>query len=133
MKRGLLLLTLSVAVLAWTLPAAAQTPAMAEMQMYQLVLVKHGPDWKGQDTKEGMDIRMEVIEKIKQAAKAGMVVSAGLVNDETDVEFILVLNLETKYEALELLNQAPHVKDRMYQPEVYSWFASKMEVVRKQQ
>jgi len=122
MRRILLSLLLVLAVAAWVLPAAAQEPK-ADVQMYQVVLMQHGPNWKSQADQEGMDNRMVAIENIKKAAREGLVVAAGLVNDETNVEFILVLNVETKHEALALLDQAPNIKNGMFKPEVYSWFA----------
>jgi hypothetical protein len=128
MKRVLLLIALSLPVLASLAPtAAAQTPPTAkyQMEMYHVVLVKHGPNWKPQGSEEGMDIRMNVIENIRKGVKEGLVVTAGLVNDETDVEFIIILHVETKTEALEIAKKAPNIRNGMYTPEIYSWFAPK--------
>ena len=106
--------------------AGAQAPQTKyEFSMYQVVLLKHGPNWKAQDTDEGMDMRMKVIANIQKAAEQGLVVSAGLVNDETDVEIIIIFNIETKYEALELARKAPAVKSGFWKAEIYSWFAPK--------
>jgi hypothetical protein len=116
---------LFLAVLALVLPAAAQEKS-PEMQMYHVVLAKKGPNWQSMHSKEGMDIRAQVVENVKKAAREGLIVSAGLVNDETDVEFIFILNVETKHEALEILNQAPNVKNGVFAGEVYSWFATKI-------
>ncbi len=97
------------------------------MQMYHVVLMKHGPHWENQQTPDGRDIRTQVINDIKLAAEDGLVVDAGLVDDETDVEFILILNVETKYEALELLSAVPSVRDGVFEPEVHSWYADKLD------
>ena len=125
MKRTLLLIALILTVTAWVLPAAAQEQK-ATMHMYQVALAKRGPAWKSQNTQEGMDLRMQLIEGVKAAAKKGLVVSAGLVNDESEVEFIIVFDIETKHEVMAILNKAPLVVDGMYTPEVYSWFATEI-------
>ena len=128
MKRTLLFVILALAVVAWALPAAAQEVPEAKkhlMQMYHVVVVKHGPNWVSQHSQEGMDIRMQVIEAIKEGARSGLVVSAGLVNDETDAEFIIILDVETKAEALEILNNAPNYKNGVFAGDIYSWFAPK--------
>lgn len=124
MKRTFLVLIL-LAVSLSVLTAAAEEKK-PEMQMYHVVLIKQGPKWESMHSKEGQDIRTEAIANIKKAAKEGLIVSAGLVNDETDVEFIFVLNVETKYEALDLLNKSPNIKNGVFAPEVYSWFATKI-------
>lgn len=126
MKRTLLLIALILTVTAWVLPAVAQEQK-ATMHMYQVALAKHGPNWKSQNTQEGMDLRIQLIEAVKAAAKEGLIVSAGLVNDESDVEFIIVFDVETKHEVMALLNKAPLVVDGMYTPEVYSWFATEIQ------
>ena len=54
-----------------------------------------------------------------------MIVSAGLVNDETDVEFIIILDVETKTEAYNILMQAKNVKNGQFTPVIYSYFAPK--------
>ncbi len=125
MKRTLLLIALILTVTAWVLPAAAQEQK-ATMHMYQVALAKRGPEWKSQNTQEGMDLRIQMIEAIKAAAKQGLIVSAGLVNDESEVEFIIVFDVETKHEVMALLNKAPMVVNGMFTPEVYSWFASEI-------
>ena len=129
MKRFTVLTIAILFLIASFMPAAAQetqkAPKSAPMQMYQMALIKHGPQWKSQNTQEGMDIRMDVINNIKKAARSGLVVTAGLVNDETDVEFIIIFNLTNKYEALELLNKAPNHKNGMYKSDIFSWFAPK--------
>ena len=140
MKRSLtILLTLAIAVVL-AVPAVADQAQAAtdaakgelshanrtgEMQMYHIVLAEHGPNWKSQGSDEGMNVRMEVIDAIKKGAKNGVVVSAGLVNDKTDVEFIIILNVETKTEAWNIIHASKHVKDGFYKPVIYSYFAPK--------
>jgi hypothetical protein len=106
-------------------PVDEVAPKKQVMQMYHIAMVQKGPNWKSQNTEEGMDVRMEIIENIRKAAEAGLIVSAGLCNDETDVEFILILDVETKTEAYNILMQAKRVKDGSYTPTIYSWFAPK--------
>jgi hypothetical protein len=100
-------------------------PKKQVMQMYHIAMVKKGPNWKSQNSEEGMDIRMEVIEGIRKAAQSGLVASAGLVNDETDVEFILILDVETKTEAYNILQKAKNVANGFFSVDIYSWFAPK--------
>lgn len=124
MKRITILTTAILFLIVSIMPAAAQdAPKSAPMQMYHVAMVKNGPNWKSQNTQEGMDIRMEIIANVKKAAKKGLVVSAGLVNDETDVEFIIILNVKNKYEAMDIMEMSPNVKNGMYKVDLYSWFA----------
>jgi hypothetical protein len=106
-------------------PVDEVAPKKQVMQMYHIALARKGPNWKSQNTDEGMDLRMEIIQNIRKAAQAGLIVSAGLVNDETDVEFIIILDVETKTEAYNILMNAKNVKNGAYTPTIYSWFAPK--------
>lgn len=130
MKRSIMLLMI-VAILSSYGVAVAQTAVdevaakKQTMQMYHIVMVQKGPNWKSQNTEEGMDVRMQVIDNIKKAAASGLIVSAGLVNDETNVEFILIFDVETKTEAYNILMESPRVKDGYYTPLIYSYFAPK--------
>ena len=130
MKR-LIMLLMVLAILTSYGVALAQTPVdevapkKQVMQMYHIVMAQKGPNWKSQNTEEGMDLRMQVIEGIRTLATEGLVVSAGLVNDETDVEFILIFDVETKTEAYNLVHSAPNVKNGQFTPMIYSWFAPK--------
>ena len=106
-------------------PVDKVAPKKQTMQMYHIAMVKKGPNWKSQNTEEGMDIRMDVIEGIKSAAQSGLIISAGLVNDETPVEFILIMDVETKTEAYNLLQKAKNVANGFFSVDIYSWFAPK--------
>jgi hypothetical protein len=136
MKR-LVALTLVLAVLVPTLAAFAQDGGAAKelpkqkMKMYQIVMLKQGPNWKSQGSAEGMDVRMQVIANIRKAAQEGLVVSAGLINDETNVEFVVIMDLETKTEAYKILNKAPKIKDGYYSADIYSYFTSEGITVQK--
>ena len=124
MKRFGILLAAVLFLLSLGLPALAQEEAPpATMQMYHLVVVKHGPNWVAPDTEEGRDIRKDIIIKLRKAAEEGLVVSAGLVDDETDVEFILILNVETKSQAIKLLEASENYKNGMFVADIYSMFA----------
>ena len=106
-------------------PVDKVAPKKQTMQMYHIAMVKKGPNWKSQNTEEGMDIRMDVIEGIKKAAQSGLIISAGLVNDETPVEFILILDVETKTEAYNILQKAKNVSNGYFSVDIYSYFAPK--------
>lgn len=130
MKRSIMLMMI-LAILASYGMALAQNPVdevapkKQVMQMYHIAMAQKGPNWKSQNSEEGMDIRMEVIEGIKKGAEAGLIISAGLVNDETDVEFIIILDVETKTEAYNILMQSKNVKNGQFTPVIYSYFAPK--------
>lgn len=134
MKRLAILFPAVLFLLSCALPVSAQeAPKSAPMQMYHVLLVKKGPEWKSQNSQEGMDNRMALIQSVREGAEEGLIVTAGLVNDETDVEFILILNVETKYEALQVLESAPNYKNGMYTADIYSMFAPKGLVIRPQE
>ncbi|MEN8007881.1 MAG: hypothetical protein ABFS42_12750 [Candidatus Krumholzibacteriota bacterium] len=130
MKRSIMLLMI-LAVLSAYGVAMAQSPVdevagkKQVMQMYHIVMVEEGPNWKSQASEEGMDVRMTAIGNIRKAAQEGWLVSAGLVNDETPVEFILILDVETKTEAYNLIHGAENVKNGFFKPMIYSYFAPK--------
>jgi hypothetical protein len=130
MKRSIMLLMI-LAILSSYGVALAQDPVnevapkKQVMQMYHIVMVQKGPNWKSQNTDEGMDVRMQVIEGIRKAAQSGLIISAGLVNDETNVEFILIMDVETKTEAYNIIMEAKRVKDGFFTPLIYSYFAPK--------
>jgi hypothetical protein len=88
-----------------------------------VVIAKKGLNWKSQNTDEGMDIRMKVIEGVRKGAADGTIVSAGLVNDETDAEFIIIFDIETKTEIYNMMQKAPNIKNGQYAVEAYSMFA----------
>jgi hypothetical protein len=106
-------------------PVDKVAPKKQTMQMYHIAMAQKGPNWKSQSSQEGMDVRMEVIEGIKKGAQSGLVISAGLVNDETPVEFIIILDMETKTEAYNLLQKAKNVKNGFFSVMIYSYFAPK--------
>jgi hypothetical protein len=129
MKR--ILLTVCALVVLWgmTMPltttAQTSTKSKYEFEMYHIVLVREGPNWESQNSEEGMEVRMNVIAGLQKASEAGILVSAGLVNDASDVEFILILRIETLTETQALLNKSRHIKDGFFKAETYSWFAPK--------
>jgi hypothetical protein len=126
MKRKTLIPSVALGCLLCGALAVAGPPQSSyEMTMYHVVLIKHGPNWKPQSDSEGFDVRLRALDNIRQAAADGLVATAGLVNDETDVEFIIIINCETKAEALAIVNGSPNVKNGFFAPEIYSWFAPK--------
>lgn len=118
----LVALMVGVSALAQTGDTAPK-PKTQPMKMYHIVLAQEGPHWKSQNSQEGMDARFQALENIKKAANSGVIVSAGLVNDETKVEFILILDVETKAEAITIMDSAPLVKSGFFEPVIYSYFA----------
>jgi hypothetical protein len=133
MKRTFLISLLLMATALFATPVLAQDGTKAaeepapkqEMQMFQIVLAKRGPNWKSQNTEGGMDARMQVIQSVRDAAKAGHLISAGLVSDETDVEFIFIFDIEFKGEVFDRVMSAPLVKNGFFKVEIYSYFGPK--------
>ena len=130
MKRSLMMLMIVALLSSYGLalaqnPVDEVAPKKQVMQMYHIVMVQKGPNWKSQNSQEGMDVRMQVIEGIKKAAASGLITSAGLVNDETNVEFILILDVETKTEAYNIIMESKRVKDGFFTPLIYSYFGPK--------
>ncbi len=133
MKRTLLISFLLMATALLATPVWAQDGKAAaskklpkqEMQMYQIVLAKRGPNWKSQGTEGGMDVRMQVIQSVRDSAEEGLLISAGLVSDETDVEFIFIFDIETKGEVFKLVMNATNVKNGFFKAEIYSYFGPK--------
>ncbi len=93
------------------------------MKMYQIVMAERGPQWESQNSEKGMEVRLEVISTIQAGVEKGVVISAGLVNDETEVEFVIILDVETKTEAYNILHSSKHVKNGFFKPIIYSYFA----------
>ncbi|MFT5233895.1 MAG: hypothetical protein ACI9UK_002179 [Candidatus Krumholzibacteriia bacterium] len=130
MKRTFLISFLLMATALFATPVLAQEGETAadkplpkqEMQMFQIVLAKRGPNWKSQNTDGGMDARMQVIQSVRDAAQAGRLISAGLVSDETDVEFIFIFDVEFKGEVYDRVMNAPLVKSGFFKVEIYSYF-----------
>jgi len=130
MKRSIMMLMILATLASYGMalaqnPVDEVAPKKQTMQMYHIVMAQKGPNWKSQNTEEGLDVRMQVIENIRKAAMEGLIVSAGLVNDETNVEFILIMDVETKTEAYNLIMEAKRVKDGFFTPMIYSYFAPK--------
>ena len=128
MKRSIMMLMILATLASYGMalaqnPVDEVAPKKQTMQMYHIVMAQKGPNWKSQNTEEGLDVRMQVIENIRKAAMEGLIVSAGLVNDETNVEFILIMDVETKTEAYNLIMEAKRVKDGFFTPMIYSYFA----------
>jgi len=138
MRRILPLFVLSLALAAWAFPAAAQKPEAPEpyqpgnparpvMHMYQVVLASRGPHWVPPDNLEGRDIRAEVIEAISRANTDETVTAYGMIDDDTDVEFMMVLDLPTKAEAEAIIKNAKGFKDGIFKAEIHSWFATELD------
>ena len=75
MKRSIMLMMI-LAILASYGMALAQNPVdevapkKQVMQMYHIAMAQKGPNWKSQNSEEGMDIRMEVIEGIRKGSRS---------------------------------------------------------------
>jgi hypothetical protein len=129
MRRLLTIALTFLVLIAFCLPVAAQAQASGkskyEVQMYHIVVFKKGPNWKPFGTPE-LDVMMgKFVENLRKAEETGLLVAAGLVNDNTDVEMMFILNIENLYEAMELARNSMMVKNGQYTPVVHSWLGPK--------
>ena len=138
MKRIASLIVFTLALAAWALPAAAQDrgpqappipgdPAHTAMHEYQIVLATRGPHWVKPGSLEGRDLRMETINAISRAGDDGLVAAWGMIDDDTPFEFMVVLDLQTKEDALNAIDQAPGFRDGVFKADVHSWYATDLD------
>ena len=129
MKRLICLATALVLLAGTILPAAASAQAMGkskyQFEMYHVVIVKQGPNWKPYGTEESMAVQEQMVAGVQQAADEGILVSGGLVQDGTDVELIFIFRIENYADALDIINSSPSIRSGFYRAEIYPWFAPK--------
>lgn len=104
--------------------ALAQGQTKVEFANYYVVLAERGPTWQPQGDQRGMEVRMEVIEGLKKLlADNDEVIIAGLVNDESGAEFIMIVRTEDEMEMRKELQNAPNVANGFFNLRIHSWRA----------
>lgn len=118
----LLVLALLVSV---ALPGTALAQSKYESGLYWIVLVEHGPNWKSQSSEEGAKKKMQAINGLKEAIGEGHIITAGLVVDDLDAEFVMIVNEEAEMVVREALKNSPLVKEGFYKLRALTWHAPK--------
>jgi hypothetical protein len=118
---------LVIAVLLVTLSAGlalAQEQTKVEFANYYVVLAERGPTWTPQTDQRGMEVRMEVVEGLKKLlSQNDEVIIAGLVNDESGAEFIMIVQTEDEMGMRRKLQNAKNVANGFFNLEIHSWRA----------
>jgi hypothetical protein len=96
-----------------------------EFANYYVILAMRGPNWKSQNTEEGFETRMKVMDSLKQSILSGEVIIAGIVNDDSGADFIMIVETDDEMGLRKLLKEAPVVKSGFYKISGYTWFAPK--------
>jgi len=125
MKRLVLTSTLVALCLALVVPATAQTGSdKAEFASYYVVFAERGPTWTPQTDEKGMEVRMQVLENLKKLLlESHQLIIAGLVNDGSGAEFILIVQTEDEMAMRKYLNDAPNVANGFFNLKIHSWHA----------
>lgn len=118
------LLVLAVVVSALA-PTAVLAQSKYESDLYFIVLAEHGPNWKPQSTEDGLKKKMQAIENLKKVIGSSEVITAGLVIDDVDADFVLIINVENEAAVREALQKAPLVQEGFYKVRTLAWQAPK--------
>ena len=135
MNRRLTATIVAALALVAALSAGAQTtPIEAEFAEYFVVLAERGPTWTPQSDAKGWEVRMEVVEDLKKAVlEQHDVIIAGLVDDASDAEFIMIVQTEDEMALRQRLAGYKNVANGFYSLNIHSWRAPaglKLEMVR---
>jgi hypothetical protein len=132
--KSLLAAVLLVALVAGLAPAQEQ--GKVEFANYYVVFAERGPTWRPQTDQRGMDVRMAVIENLEKAlTENDEVIIAGLVNDESGAEFIMILETEDEMAMRERLQESRNVANGFFNLRIHSWRAPaglKLEMIPRQ-
>lgn len=105
-----------------------------EFAEYFVVLAERGPTWTPQTDEKGWEVRMEVIEALKAAVlEQHDVIIAGLVDDASDAEFIMIVQTEDETALRQRLASYKNVANGFFSLNIHSWRAPaglKLEMVR---
>ncbi len=122
MKRLLIIAFLATMLLSQAMPALAQDKV--EFASYFIVYAVKGPNWKPQTDVDAMDIRLEIIENLKTLLQENNdLIIAGLVNDGSDAEFVMIFQTEDEMGLRDKLKNAKNVKNGFFKAEGHSFHA----------
>ncbi len=125
MMRLVLTVALAAICLGLVAPAAAQTGSeKVKFASYYVVFAERGPTWTPQTDEKGMEVRMQVLESLKKLLlESDELIIAGLVNDGSGAEFILIVQTEDEMAMRNDLNGAPNVANGFFNLKIHSWYA----------
>jgi len=125
MKRLVLAIVLIALCASLAVPAVAQTakPAQVKYASYWVIYAERGPTWVPQTSPEGMEARMEVIEGLRTAYAEGDIIIAGLINDGTEAEFVIIMQTEDEMGLRERLSKGKYVANGFFELEIHSFHA----------
>jgi uncharacterized membrane-anchored protein len=122
MKRALVAALLVALCLGLALPAAAQEDVKFKMESYWVILAERGPTWTPQSDERGMEIRMQVVQNLRQLiTNDHSAIIAGLVTDNSGAEFIVIAQTEDEWAMRDQLNKAPNVANGFYNLRIISF------------
>ena len=124
MKRLVIACALAALCLPLALPAVAQMePTKVQFAEYYVVFAERGPTWQPQTDERGMEVRMQVLEGLKGllTEHADKAIIAGLVNDGSGAEFILIVQTEDEMGMRKYLNDAPNVQNGFFNLRIHSF------------
>jgi len=125
MKRLIATALTCVLLLGIALPAFAADDQKYEFATYFVIYAVKGPNWKPQTDQESMEMRQTVVDNLGKMVKSGEIIIAGLVNDGSDAEFIMIIQTEDEPGLRSRLENAKSVKSGLYAVRMHSWFAPK--------
>lgn len=125
MKRFIAATLTCVLLVGLTVPVLAGQNEKYEFANYWVIYAEKGPKWKPQTDEQSMEMRMEVIENLGKLVKSGEIIIAGLVNDGSDAEFIMIVQTEDDSGLRKRLAGAKSVKSGLFSVRMHSWFAPK--------
>ncbi len=123
MKRPVIALVLVALCLSLALPALAQTGSgKVKFGEYYVIFAERGPTWEPQTSEHGMEVRMQVLEGLKKLLlESENLIIAGLVNDGSGAEFIMIVQTEDEMGMRRYLNDAPNVKNGFFNLKIHSF------------
>lgn len=125
MKRPVIALTLVALCLSFALPALAQMEqTKVKFGEYYVIYAERGPTWEPQTSERGMEIRMQVLEGLKKLLQTtDEVIIAGLINDGSGAEFIMIVQTPDEMGMRRKLNDAKNVKNGFFNLNIHSFSA----------
>jgi hypothetical protein len=96
-----------------------------EFEMYHVLLIQKGPNWKPFGSEESDQVQRTMIANLRKFDETGSFVAGGLVNDNSSVEMIFIFRTLKYNEIMDLIQRSPNVRNGFYQVDFYPWFAWK--------
>ncbi len=108
-------------------PTRAKAAHQMEFEKHYLVILRRGPSWTPEVTREVERIQSEHLAHLHRMAESGKLVIAGPCGEQEDPAFrgMCLYKTETLAEARRLAEEDPAVKAGRLQVEVMAWFTEK--------